>query len=225
MTVALFAILCGASVKIFKIYRPQIWFGWCIQIIGAGLLTSIQYNNAKTVGYCVIFGAGAGMNYAAQYYPIQSSLPVETNAQALAFHGFLRSFAAIWAVTLGGTILQTKLIQTLPSEVVSEVGTSAGLLYSIIPRIRTFPDSLRSVLQQAFLDSLRPIWIWITVLSVVGFLSSLVMEDVPMHIHTDKKWNPNAVHDHDHESGVFNRYAGERVHLMINSNLPALSNK
>ncbi|GJJ14372.1 hypothetical protein Clacol_008636 [Clathrus columnatus] len=168
--IALFAVLGGISVKIFKIYRPQIWFGWCLQIIGAGLLTSIQYDNAKTVGYCVIFGAGAGINYAAQYYPIQSSLPIETNAQALAFHGFSRSFAA----TLTH---RTKDMGRYTRRNHSTNQTDTN------PTLRNHIRSRNSVL------------------SAVGFLSSLAMEDVRMHIHTDKKWNPNAEHHYDDGSG------------------------
>ncbi|GJJ14376.1 hypothetical protein Clacol_008640 [Clathrus columnatus] len=98
----------------------------------------------------------------------------------------------IWGVTIGGAILQNGLAYNLPTEVVSQVGAGVGLLYAIIPQIRGFDEPLRGVLQQAFLVSLRPVWIVITGLSVAGFFSSLIMGNVPMHIHTDKKWDPHA---------------------------------
>lgn len=76
----------------------------------------------------------------------------------------------------------------------SETGAAhVGLIYPIIPRIQNFQQPLKSIVQQAFLDSLRPVWITVTVLSVAGFLSSLMMENVPMHVYTDEKWNPGVV--------------------------------
>lgn len=191
-SIAVFAILGGISVKVYRIYRPQIWFGWVMQIIGAGLLISIKHDNAKVIGFCIVFGTGAGINYSTQYYPIQSSLPIETSAQALAFHGFLRSFSAIWGVTLGGAILQNYLALHLPEEIVSQSGASTGLLYPIIPRIGSFPEPLQATVRQAFLSGLRPVWVAVATLSAAGLLSSLIMQDVPMHIYTDKKWDPVA---------------------------------
>jgi hypothetical protein len=56
------AILGGVSVKIWKCYRPQIWIAWALQIVGAALMTTVKSDtsNAMTVGFCVLYGAGAG---------------------------------------------------------------------------------------------------------------------------------------------------------------------
>jgi len=50
------------TVPVFKRYRPQIWMAWSLQIIGAGLMTTVNENTptANTVGFCVIYGVGAG---------------------------------------------------------------------------------------------------------------------------------------------------------------------
>lgn len=56
------AVIGGTSVKIFQSYRPQIWTGWCLQLIGLSLMTLIKLetSSAVAVGFCVIYGAGAG---------------------------------------------------------------------------------------------------------------------------------------------------------------------
>lgn len=109
------AVLSGISVKVLKYYRPQIWIGWCLMIIGIPLFTTIDSNTSsgKVVGFIVIYGVGAGcgiascalvfglnispfrINYSLQVYPVQAGQPVTANAHALAFFAFVRSFSGV----------------------------------------------------------------------------------------------------------------------------------
>jgi hypothetical protein len=52
----------GISVKIFQRYRPQIWTGWALQLIGMSLMTTVRMETTTgmVVGFCAIFGVGAG---------------------------------------------------------------------------------------------------------------------------------------------------------------------
>jgi len=56
------AIFGGASVKILKRYRPQLWAAWGLQVIGMSLMTLIKLETSigAMVGFCVIYGIGAG---------------------------------------------------------------------------------------------------------------------------------------------------------------------
>ena len=56
------AIICGLSIAVTKRYRPQIWFGWAILMAGFGLMSKILATDslAKSIGYFVILGFGAG---------------------------------------------------------------------------------------------------------------------------------------------------------------------
>ncbi|KAF8572598.1 hypothetical protein K439DRAFT_1378099, partial [Ramaria rubella] len=85
------------------------------------------------------------------------------NAHALSFYSFMRSFAGVWGVTLGGAILQNQLQRRLPQEFLSQ-----------------FPE--------AFVDSLR--WIWTVVAGVcgLGLLSTFFMKGLPLHTDTDDAW-------------------------------------
>jgi hypothetical protein len=60
--ISLSAVIGGVSVKILKRYRPQIWVAWALQIIGGGLMTTVTADtpSAHIVGFCVLYGAGAG---------------------------------------------------------------------------------------------------------------------------------------------------------------------
>ena len=55
-------IISGFSVKITQRYRPQIWTGWVLQIIGMILLSFVKLETpvGVTVAYSAVFGIGAG---------------------------------------------------------------------------------------------------------------------------------------------------------------------
>ncbi|KAF8572629.1 MFS general substrate transporter, partial [Ramaria rubella] len=189
-TIAPASVLGGISVKILKRYRPQIWTGWCLQVIGISLLTLVKLDSpvGLAVGFCVIYGAGAGINYATQVYPVLAPLPISANAHALSFYSFMRSFAGVWGVTLGGAILQNQLQRRLPQEFLSQFPEGVAIAYSAIPQIGSLPQPLKDQVRQAFVDSLR--WIWTVVAGVcgLGLLSTFFMKGLPLHTDTDDAW-------------------------------------
>ncbi|KAF8572538.1 hypothetical protein K439DRAFT_1625698 [Ramaria rubella] len=140
------------------------------------------------VGFCVIYGAGAGINYATQVYPVQAPLPISANAHALAFFSFMRLFAGVWGITLGGAILQNELHWRLPPEFLSQFPEGVAIAYSVIPQIRSLPQPLKDEVRQAFMDSLRPIWNVLAGVCGLGLLSSLFMKGLPLHTATDDEW-------------------------------------
>ncbi|KAF8520682.1 MFS general substrate transporter [Gautieria morchelliformis] len=189
-SVPLTAIIGGTSVKIVQRYRPQIWTGWCLQLIGLSLLTLVKLETPSSwaIGCCVVYGTGAGINYAAQVYPVQAPLPVSANAHALAFFSFLRSFAGVWGVTIGGAILQNELRHRLPEAFLSQFPQGVAITYAVIPQIRDLPEPLKDEVRQAFVDSLRLIWNVMAGISGLGLLSTLLMKGLPLHATTDEAW-------------------------------------
>lgn len=96
-SVALVSIFSGVSVTVFKFYRPQLWIGWAITMVGFGLLTTLEADSSKgkSVGYQIVVGFGIGCVYSTTYFPVLARLPVEVNAQALSLYVFLRSFSQV----------------------------------------------------------------------------------------------------------------------------------
>jgi len=184
------SILGGVSVKILKRYRPQIWMGWSLQVIGIALLTLIKLNTTSgvAVGFCAIYGIGAGINYATQVYPVQAPLPITANAHAMAFYSFMRAFAGVWGVTVGGAILQNELHRRLPAEFVSQFPEGVAIAYSVIPQIRDLPQPLKDEVRQAFIDSLRLVWKVVAGVCGLGLLSTFLMKGLPLHTVTDEAW-------------------------------------
>ncbi|KAJ7907895.1 major facilitator superfamily domain-containing protein [Mycena leptocephala] len=111
------AIVAGVLVSKTGRYRPQMWVGWGIIILGLGLLSTVRRETpvGRVVGYGVVTGVGLGFEYSTTMFPVQAPLPVSQNARALAFLTFVGSFAGVWGLTIGGTILDNQLAGRLPA--------------------------------------------------------------------------------------------------------------
>jgi len=194
-----FAIVGGVSTRILQRYRPQIWVGWVLFIAGMGGLTTLtaDSSSASAVGLPILTGAGCGILYTVSYFPVLAPLHVSLNAPALAFFSFGRSFAAVWGITIGSTILQNQLLSRLPASVLVSITSStstsssaqaADLAYAIIPLIRTLSEPTRHEVQVAFAGSIAVIWKVMTGLLGLGLLSSLFMAGLPLQNVVDEKW-------------------------------------
>ena len=126
------------------------------------------------------------------YFPVLAPLPVEQNAPALALYVFLRSFAQIWGVAIGATVLQNQLSTRLPEAFLAALPSGANVAYSAIPAIPALASPLREEVQAAFASSLDVLWRVQCGLSAAGALASFFMKGLPLHTDTDKKWDVTA---------------------------------
>jgi len=191
------AIVSGLLVKKTGRYRLQIWVGWGILLVGFGLMSMLRANtsSAFAVGFSVIVGIGIGIEYATTVYPILAPLPVTQNAPALAFMWFLRSFAGVWGVTIGSTVLQNELVKRLPSDFTSTIPNgSAGLAYALIPELPHLEPQLLAQVEDAFAGGMMVIWQVLLGIAGLGLLCSLPMKGLPLTNRLDEQWRPKQMH-------------------------------
>ncbi|KAJ7472120.1 MFS general substrate transporter [Mycena latifolia] len=186
------AILAGVAVSKTQRYRPQMWAGWCIIILGLGLLSSVRQDTPtiRTVFFGAITGVGLGFEYSTTMFPVQAPLPVSQNARALAFLTFIGSFAGIWGLTIGGAILDNQLKRRLPAAFLAPIHASGGasVAYALIPQIAGLPPAVRGSVQAAFAESLAVVWAVLLALAGVGLVASLFMRGLPLHTKLDGRW-------------------------------------
>ena len=90
-------IFTGASIQATKVYRPQLYIGWVLQVISMGLMTTVHADTplSHSIGFSILIAFGSGIVYTTTYFPVLAPLPVSENAHALAFFSCCRSFAAV----------------------------------------------------------------------------------------------------------------------------------
>ncbi|TFY67591.1 hypothetical protein EVG20_g3888 [Dentipellis fragilis] len=218
-TVAPLSLIAGATVTKSAQYRPQIWFGWALLMLGCGLLSSLDADSSRSkgIGYQVLVGSGLGIVYVATYFPVLAPLPVTENARALAFFVFLRNFAVVWGITIGGTILQNELRKNLPVEFASTFTESTQIAYAVIPQIPDLPQPLKDEVRRAFADSVRVIWQVLTGISGMGLLVSLAMKGLPLHTSTDQEWGMQERKGATHGDKVMKKTESSEVSIAVDS--------
>ncbi|KAF9255011.1 Mfs1.2 [Marasmius fiardii PR-910] len=162
VSIGVSAMIAGVSVPNLRSVPFSHRVGWVLVIIGIGLFVQLtpQSSYARAVGGSVIPGAGMGVLGAVGYFPVLAPLDVRQNAYALAFFSFGRTFAGIWGISIGGTILQNQLKKRVTPELVQALGGAiiTDRLYAFVPKIRFLPEPAKSQMQNAFSDSLRVVW-------------------------------------------------------------------
>ena len=97
MTLGPMLVVTGVTIAVSKRYRPQLWVGWGLLVLAMGLFSIVKADTPlrNSIGFSVLLGIGAGIIYAATYFPVLAPLPVSQNANALAFFAFCRSFSGV----------------------------------------------------------------------------------------------------------------------------------
>ncbi|PCH33069.1 MFS multidrug transporter [Wolfiporia cocos MD-104 SS10] len=190
-TVAPMTVVAGAFITATKRYRAPIWAGWALLLVGHGLLSTLSASSsrARGIGFQVVTGTGIGLVYSSTYFPVLAPLPVAENAPALALYVFLRSFAQIWGVAIGGSVLQNELAHRLPSAFLARLPAGAEVAYAAIPAIPTLPAALRTEVRDAFAGSIAVLWRVQLIIGAVGAVASLAMRGLPLHTQTDQQWD------------------------------------
>ncbi|KAJ7578651.1 Mfs1.2 [Mycena floridula] len=193
LVLAPFLIIAGVSVTITKRYRPQTWFAWVVLIIGFAALTTLKADTSisHAVGFSALLGAGSGILCAILYFPVLAPLDVSENAHALAFFAWTRSFAGVWGISIGATILQNQLGKRLPQGFLAQLpsgASGAGFVYSIIPEIKNMEEPLKNQVREAFGGSLVVIWQVMAGIAANGAIASVFMPNLELQNQMDEKW-------------------------------------
>ncbi|KIM90095.1 hypothetical protein PILCRDRAFT_1464 [Piloderma croceum F 1598] len=190
-SIAPFAIVAGATATVWNKYKLQNVVAWCFITIGMGLQTTLHTDSAirNWVGFEIVAGIGFGLLFTATTFPILAALPVSDNASALSFFIFIRSFFQSWGITIGATVLQNRLRIRLPQSYLATLPPAGvELAYAIIPQLGSLSEPLKGEVRAAFADSLKVLWEVMIAVAGVGFLSALIMKELPLQKVTDEDW-------------------------------------
>jgi len=159
-------------------------------MVGTGLLITLDADTplGHAIGFLVPCALGCGLLAFSTYFPVLAPLHVSQNGLAIAFFMFLRNFALVWGVTIGGTVLQNELQKHLPPAFAAQFPEGTVIAYATIPAISSLPEPMRTEVREAFAASLKVIWEVLLAVAGLGFFSSLLMKAVPLHSAVDDQW-------------------------------------
>lgn len=207
-----FAILTGQSIQLMGTYRLQNYLAWLFTMLGYGTLSILRSSStiAMGEGLQIVGSIGMGMLYVAP--PVCYPCTAESKGQcsrisAKVVHEdvwtvgvrvlrFLLASSLIpilhinrtFGITIGTTILQNRLLHTLPADFLTQFPQGAEISYAAIPQIPSLPEPLQSNVKSAFAIAIASIWYTVVGLGALGLLTSLPMKGLKLHIVTDEDW-------------------------------------
>ncbi len=91
-------------------------------------------------------------------------------------------------MSISGAILRNQLSKHLPAEFLAQLPQGVDVAYSAIPTINGLSEQLRSEVREAFAKSIVVICQVLIGVAGIGFLSSLFMKALSLHMHLDDRW-------------------------------------
>ncbi|KAH7925397.1 iron permease [Leucogyrophana mollusca] len=212
------AIAQGIIISKTGRYRLVNLVGWCLMFLGIGLLCLLHPDSpiGLSIPFQIIAAVGMGLLYATQF-SVLAPLDPQLNAQALSFLIFTRSFSQSWSVSIGATILQNRLRNTLPRDFLAGFAPGVDISYTAIPQLPTLPSPLQDEARAAFADSLIVLWKVALVVCAVGLLSVFAQKDIPLHQKMDDRWGMEESVRKDEEIAMMRMASLETLRLADNS--------
>ncbi|KAI9290915.1 MFS general substrate transporter [Neoconidiobolus thromboides FSU 785] len=174
-----FAALSGLLVTRFKVYRPFIWSGMMLLIIGNSLMArlSIDMLRFEEILYPLITGIGIGLCIQTCIVGAQVAVKEEHVAIMTAFVNFSITIGGVFGLAIQGSIFNNILVENLKG-LLPEINPS--LIIESLGYLRSLPPDQYALAIQAYLTAYRTMFLSLIPFSAIGFLCSLFIKHIPL---------------------------------------------
>ncbi|KAG0349030.1 hypothetical protein BG004_002558 [Podila humilis] len=152
------SIASGFMVSKWGQYRPFIWLGLALSVIGTGLLALIKEDSSRgmMIGFLLINGAGLGFSMQTIMLAIQSAVDTKDIAVATAVATFFRTVGSVFGVAISGTVFNNAVKKNLAPLILKN--EAIKIVISDSYKAMDFPDELEAILH-AYMLALRSAFI------------------------------------------------------------------
>ena len=171
--------LVGIFIKKTGQYLLPIQLGLFLMCVGFGLYIDLPVGRTwgRIFPFQIIGGIGVGPNFQAPLIALQTLVPPRDIATATATFGFVRALSTSISVVLGGVIFQnamrkreSTLIAATNQATGSQLGGGGAGAAAIL--VKGLPEPGRHTVREAYVASLREMWIFYVCVGVVGLVVS-----------------------------------------------------
>ncbi|KAF2730014.1 MFS general substrate transporter [Polyplosphaeria fusca] len=188
VALGLFALITFLFISIWTIWRPAVWVGWALLMVGVPsmALFTRTTENGIWIGITIMAGIGAGILFPSLAVALEvvtgSPSDVRQAREAVTNFTFVQTLGRTLGVAVSGTIFQNGVLnQLLDNRTLARSAERiAQNAVAHITVIHGWADgALRTGTQDAFIDSIRTIWIAMAAFAAVAFIGSLFMRSNP----------------------------------------------
>ncbi|OKL59816.1 hypothetical protein UA08_04977 [Talaromyces atroroseus] len=182
VTLCVASTLTGVYISKTGRYRPPIYFGLIMMILGDGLYTDLQpYTSwSRIIFFQIIAGVGLGPLFQAPIIAVFSLTKAADIASSAATVFFMRDIATAMSIVFGGVIFENR-INAHASEIDAAVPASlaaqiaGGDATSVTDDIRALSADARTVVAEVYTKALQDEWIFYTALSAGALVLSVLI--------------------------------------------------
>lgn len=179
---AFMGIICGFLIHRTGHYLEITYIGCVCMAIGVGLYTTFSATTTIALMICieVIAGLGAGCLFEPPMIALHAFVSQERTASATSTFCFIRGIGQALSLVLGGVVFQNGMDSQIPKLVTQGIPSSitdlftGGQAVANVMVVSTISDPLQQmVVKEAFVWSLRNMWIMYTVLSGLACVAAI----------------------------------------------------
>lgn len=167
----------GLGITKFRAYRPFLWAGWSIMVIGYSLMATLNADSsqAKQEVFIGIAGLGTGFLFQTPLVGLMAAMPHGDMSTTVASMTLLRSLGGTMGIAVAGAVFNTQSrsrLDRIPGFNPSMVQSGGGGqdltgLKDIQP-----PELSREIIR-AYANGLQVVWIMLAPMAAAGFLAVL----------------------------------------------------
>jgi hypothetical protein len=177
---ALVSFLSGYIIEKTGRFLEVLQLGLALMTVGIGLLISFNQNldMGKIIGFLIVVGIGFGPNFHAPLIALQTRIREKDIAAGTAAFGFVRMASGAIGVVVGQVVFQILMRPHFDAFVRSGVESgfaerlAGGEAIAQASSVATLPTGQRTAVRAGMTEALRGVWIFYTVVSVLGLLVS-----------------------------------------------------
>jgi EmrB/QacA subfamily drug resistance transporter len=208
--------IAGAMISKFGKWKAIMVTGSVLQLAGLYMLGTIHYdtNFVLVSVYMFILGAGLGMVMQNLVLIVQNAVTPAEIGVASSGIAFFRSLGGTIGVSVLGALMATKVVDTLGGKAaelhaaIAGLGTqgkalAAGLASGNIPAVNGLPDSVRSIIESSYGDSVAFVFTVAAPLSILTILAVVFLPNLALSNQTrDQREKSDAAEGHPGLEGL-----------------------
>ncbi|KAH9214651.1 major facilitator superfamily domain-containing protein [Leptodontidium sp. 2 PMI_412] len=189
-----FAAVGGLLVSKFGRYRPLHHIGFALMTLGFGLCTLLDSHSttAEWVMYQSIIAAGEGLVVSSSLPAIQAGLSEDLAASSTATFAFVRSFGAIWGVTIPAAIFNNQFNKSVKAitdpAVRAQFANGQAYGHGTREFINSFDPVVRWEIISVYVGSLKVVWQVAIAISALSFVLVFIEKEIKLRTELETEY-------------------------------------
>ncbi|KAI9294010.1 MFS general substrate transporter [Neoconidiobolus thromboides FSU 785] len=174
-----FAAASGLLVNKLKFYRPFIWSGMVLLVIGNSLMARLSDNilRFEEILYPLLIGIGIGLSIQTCLVASQVAVKEEDVAIMTAFINFSLTIGGVFGLAIQGSIFNNILVNNL-NTLLPDIDSS--LIINSLSYLHSLPSDQHALAIQAYLTAYRIMFLSLVPFSALSLILSLFIKHIPL---------------------------------------------